>query len=1009
MASPQRPYIHELFGPELLISWPEGQRLHEQVMELYYAGDYTAAIQKLDKAIADTEQFSKAREKDTAILLTTKAEEVILLGNTEEANSLLLRAQQLADQVSLPTHPVTERIQSDRALVFFVRGNPAEAKLALERAIATQAGRSGTNDFAYARCLNHKALMCFAQGDPTQASVLIGQSSQIIEKVAGTQSPLYGQNEYFKSLIAAARGEYERSVQLCESSLTILTNCVGPEHLLLVSVRTTLADDYQQLGMYEKATPLLQDNLRTLEKTIGSDNIVLSGVLNSLGLLHYRLGNYSDAERLFRRCLSIREKSIGIDSPGYAATVNNLALVLIAEDKDDDVSTLFKDASIALDKSFGKNSPELATVLLNWGMYSRRIGNLDNAKSLFEEAIVIRDKAFGKNHPAIAEAAEAYAQLQCDLGNFKYADQLGSLAFSIKTNFYKLDHPAMADSLSLAARIYEGSGDEYTAAECYAKCAEIRAKVFGAEHPTVSSELEAAGLALCRAGDYDEAIRPFLTALRSQRDYLVAQIARANGEDGLRLAGKTFYRTELFHSLCALIFSNATTSVPAKGAEQLASCKALLEEVQVTQASLETDSRTSTRELREKLNAIQNQLDRLPENNLDPVQRDARRRQLQSAKTQIEEALAERNGLVAQTIRERNLTLADIARSLPSQSVLVDFIQYQRYDFAAKTNRWQEQHYAAYLTFPLAHDSTNVVVERVDLGEAAPINDAVELVCKRMSAGQFAAKDLSPALQRLSDLVYAPLAPHLTNVSHLIVCPDGQLSRLPFEMLPVGNKFLVEEKTISYVTSGREVVRIASPKSSVHSSKSLVMGNPDFDLDLSRSRREEALTKAESQQPKAKIEVSLVTSSPTRSLSRSYRGMTFAPLPGSGVEATNVAKLLGSDVVLRLGPDAREAELKAVVSPRVLHLATHGFFLSDQEFKHTNSFAWSSAFTRSDRLKAELRTTGKTRWYAVALRWPERITRCQILMPPPKTGSSRAGSVAAEPAGHGTGDPERVR
>src|SRR5207249_3509148 len=104
-----------------------------------------------------------------------------------------------------------------------------------------------------------------------------------------------------------------------------------------------------------------------------------------------------------------------------------------------------------------------------------------------------------------------------------------------------------------------------------------------------------------------------------------------------------------------------------------------------------------------------------------------------------------------------------------------------------------------------------VVVERVDLGEAAPINEAVELVCKRMSAGQFAAKDFSPALQRLSQLVYAPLAPYLTNVSHLIVCPDGQLNRLPFEMLQVENKFLTEEKTISYVTSGREVVRLAKP------------------------------------------------------------------------------------------------------------------------------------------------------------------------------------------------------
>ena len=65
--------------------------------------------------------------------------------------------------------------------------------------------------------------------------------------------------------------------------------------------------------------------------------------------------------------------------------------------------------------------------------------------------------------------------------------------------------------------------------------------------------------------------------------------------------------------------------------------------------------------------------------------------------------------------------------------------------------------------------------------------------------------------------------------------------------------------------------------------------------------------------------------------------MTFKPLPGAEDEAHSVAKLLGGDCVLRVGKEAREAELKAVVSPRVLHLATHGFFLTDQEFKRTNA------------------------------------------------------------------------
>src|SRR5712671_6730460 len=43
--------------------------------------------------------------------------------------------------------------------------------------------------------------------------------------------------------------------------------------------------------------------------------------------------------------------------------------------------------------------------------------------------------------------------------------------------------------------------------------------------------------------------------------------------------------------------------------------------------------------------------------------------------------------------------------------------------------------------------------------------------------------DLQPALGCLGDLVYAPLAKHLADASHLIIYPDGQMSRSPFEEL----------------------------------------------------------------------------------------------------------------------------------------------------------------------------------------------------------------------------------
>jgi CHAT domain-containing protein len=281
-----------------------------------------------------------------------------------------------------------------------------------------------------------------------------------------------------------------------------------------------------------------------------------------------------------------------------------------------------------------------------------------------------------------------------------------------------------------------------------------------------------------------------------------------------------------------------------------------------------------------------------------------------------------------------------------------------------------------------------------------------------MAARQYAVKDLPPALERLSELVYAPLAKHLTNVSHLIVCPDGQLSRVPFEMLSHDGRFLIEDKTISYVGSGREIVRLqgragvllapgslsagtneaGQARSLTHVGPALVMGGPDFDLDLSKAPSHQtggtelaAANGSKSGDRGSKIDQRLLTSSPTKSLSRDYRGIKFQPLPGAEAEARSVAGLLGSDRVLRVGADAREADLKVVVSPRVLHLATHGFFLSDQEFKRTNGLASDSLLFSG---LARQRSSGED--------WENPLVRCGIALAGANHASEITNAVAED-------------
>ena len=59
--------------------------------------------------------------------------------------------------------------------------------------------------------------------------------------------------------------------------------------------------------------------------------------------------------------------------------------------------------------------------------------------------------------------------------------------------------------------------------------------------------------------------------------------------------------------------------------------------------------------------------------------------------------------------------------------------------------------------------------------------------------------------------------------------------------------------------------------------------------------------------------------------------LRFGPLPGTVLEAREIGRILGlPGKRVLIAEAANEAAVKAVSGPRILHLATHGFFLADQ-------------------------------------------------------------------------------
>ena len=161
-----------------------------------------------------------------------------------------------------------------------------------------------------------------------------------------------------------------------------------------------------------------------------------------------------------------------------------------------------------------------------------------------------------------------------------------------------------------------------------------------------------------------------------------------------------------------------------------------------------------------------------------------------------------------------------------------------------------------------------------------------------------------------------PLRASFAGATRLLVSPDGALNLVPFEALvDEHGRYLIQHQTELSDERARSAAHAVAARHRRH-------GRSSWPIRCSATRRQTVASPQRACGP-CRRRRSVITGVDA------LAGLYFAPLSGTAAEARALRALFPEATVLT-GRRAAKVAVQRVKAPRILHIASHGFFLDDR-------------------------------------------------------------------------------
>jgi CHAT domain-containing protein/Tfp pilus assembly protein PilF len=708
-----------------------------------------------------------------------------------------------------------------------------------------------------------------------EAEAQFRQALEIVERVKGSDDVTTATIVASLASCLVDRRRFAEAEPLFDRALPILESKLGSDDPVTLRTRTRQGRMYMFSGQRVNAERAIQRSLPLLEQSLGLNHPFVAESLTVLGIVSHEAGDFEQAQVLDRRALAILEAASATDTVEYADVTNNLGILYLDKGDYTRAEEWLRRALGLGERLRGPDSNWVATTVNNLGIIARRQGKYDEAERDYGRALTIQEKVLGPDHPDVATDLNNLAIVYSNKGDTARALETHMRALRIREQSTGAYSNATLASLGNLARTYARVGDIPHAIE-YQQRTEVVLEKQLSLNAAVGSERQKLAFVSSVSDRTDRTISLHLDLAPQSRDASALAVLVI-----LQRKGRVL---DAMADLLASVQSRSASPEDQR----------LLDELRATTSQIAA----------RVLNGPAGGLSREEQQKV---------KDLEARREQIEASLSDHNLDFRGVSRE--VTLESVQAAIPARTALVEYAVYRPFDPTAANNdvAYGPPHYAVYVITGSGEPRGK------DLGPAGPIDTAIRALRDALPDPHRA--DVSRLARAVDARVLQPIRDMLGNPTRLLISPDGALNLIPFESLvdPAG-KFAVERYGISYLSSGRDLLRMEFSRG--ESAKAIIVANPLFgDPDAKRS-----------------VSAARSVSSARRSVTAGAElsDLYFAPLTGTGEEARAIhALVLDATVLTRT--DATKPAITQLTGPRILHIATHGFFLEAASSRATTT------------------------------------------------------------------------